>query len=115
MNLLNIALAAIPKQSIDWLQFDGLATDDRGREVASYKPAVPLQGSVQPVDARDYQQFGLDAKRQYFTVWASRPMDSVVRDGSPDRFEYAGMTLEAVGVTDWYEHHGWRSVLCVRI
>lgn len=114
-NLLNTAMGVIPKQSVEWLQFAGITTDDRGRETASYHDPVTVQASVQPVDSRDYQQFGLDASKRYFTIWASKPMESVTRDGSPDKFEYAGMTLEAVGNDDWLAHNGWRSILCVKI
>lgn len=116
MNLLNLAMTAIPTQTIQWIQYAGTVTDDRGRETATYRDPVPLQASVQPVSARDYEQFGLDASRQYYTVWASRPMQSVERSQSPDRFSYNGMDLEAVGMSgEWYAHNGWRAVMCVKI
>lgn len=114
-NLLNAALNTVPKQSIVWYQFDATTVDARGRETASYKVAVTIDASVQPVARRDYEQFGLDTSKAYYTIWASADMDSVARDGAPDKFEYSGMTLQAVGVTDWLSHNGWRQVICVKI
>lgn len=114
-NLLNIALQVIPKQSILWKKFVSTGEDDRGRSCAHYAEPVALQASVQPVTARDYQAYGLDLNRKYFTIWASAGMESVARNASPDRFTYAGMELEAVDNTDWLAHNGWRSILCVRL
>ena len=115
MNLLNIAMSVIPTQSIEWRKFISTAEDDRGRSCAHYAEPVTMQASVQPVTARDYQAYGLDLNRKYFTIWASAGMESVARNASPDRFSYAGMELEAVDNTDWLAHNGWRSILCVRL
>lgn len=114
-NLLRAALSVIPKQRVRWERFKENTVTDEGREVPTYYGAQYISASVQPVDIKDYEQFGLDASKKYFTIWASQDLKGTGRDRSPDRFTYDGLELEMVGHDNWYLHNGWGAALCIQI
>ena len=113
-NLLKIALSVLPKQPIEWQKFTGYTTDDRGREVATYADAVTLQGSVQPLEAKDYEAFGLDLNKRYYQVWSDALIKQTDRNQSPDKLSTDGMDLEVTSNTNWHQANDWGSLLCVQ-
>lgn len=114
-NLLALAQGVVGVQPVTWERFTGRAENAAGYSVNSYAPAVPIQGTVQPVPQALYQRLGLDFKREYVTLYTVAGVVSVGRDESGDRITHDGKTYLCESSTDWQAQAGWSSVLAVRV
>lgn len=114
-NLLGIAFGAIAQQTVQHLVATGRTQNSVGAWVTQYAPPVTLRVSWQPVDAKKYEQLGLDLAKEYHTIWMKAPAIGVQRGKSPDRFIEGGKLHEVVDVKDWYGQDGWVEVLVIDI
>jgi len=112
-NLLNIALAHLPRTKVLWHRFTG-RTLDLGTYINAYDEPVEVVGSLQAVDNERVKEWGLDETREYAVFYASRPMDHVQEGTSPDKIEANGIEYAVVSNADWYAQNGWRGVLLER-
>ena len=113
-NLLNIAAAAIPQQSLQWERFTGRELIG-GRWVSRYDAAKPIKGSIQAVDLRSYQQLGFDTAKRYWTLYTSHSVSMTGEDRAPDIVHWQGKRMEPIGETPWDGQDGWRTVYLVEI
>lgn len=113
INLLAIATQAIGTDTVMWSRFVSRERNALGNWVSTYDDPVAIRGSVQPVEARDYKELGLDMSRRYVTLFTSHDVQHVKRESSPDKFEWDGGLWEAQGGDDWHRQDGWREVILV--
>lgn len=113
LNLLAIASTAIATDTVQWSRFLSRTRDALGQWVSVYAEPEPIRGSVQPIEAREYQALGLDMAKRYVTLFTSHNVQHVKRESSPDKFEWNGAYWEAQGGDDWYQQDGWREVILV--
>lgn len=114
-NLLEDALDIIASQDVDLYRFVTRTKDARGVWVGSYAGPVPVQGSVQAVDRKHYQQMGLDFARTYVKFFTSEEVRNVQRDQTGDLFTYGGRWYQAESQTSWLDQDGWNDVLAVMV
>lgn len=114
-NLLNMALRVINPQGISLQRHTGRAKNGVGVFVDSYAAAVPVQGSVQPLDAKAYQMLGLDLAKKYVTVFTSTKVQTVERDKAGDLMTYDGLLYKAESNQDWTGQDGWGAYLFVKV
>lgn len=110
-----MALSVIGPQSVKWLQFDGMVTNAAGINVPTWKEAVEVSGSFQPVSGTLVQQLGLDMTKSYANFFASRVFNDVDRDKTGDRLIYGGRTYQVLSKTPWADQDGWEYTLCVEV
>ena len=116
INVLSMALTVIAPQTVLYYAFQGRVTNAAGLDVATYAtPVEDSQGSVQPVERKLYQQFGLDLRKSYVNWFVSRAILDVARDVSGDQFVYAGSRYQCQSITNWKSQDGWVQVLAVEI
>lgn len=114
-NLLNIALGVIGKQSILLSKFQSRVINGAGKWVNTYAAQIPVEGSWQPIDQRQYAQYGLDLQKQYFMFYTTEPIESVKRDTAPDIATRNGRKFETIGDTPWSDVDGWCSAMFVDV
>ena len=114
-NLLKKAFKVINKDSFIYRQFDSRSPNGIGIDVPSYKPDVPLKGSIQAVPRRLYQQHGLDWKKNYITIYSSNTIEGVNRDTSGDRIVFDGKLFQVLDENNWTPIDGWNGVMCVEV
>ena len=114
-NLLNVALGALPKTTVQWSAFVSMGEDNQGRPVPTFAAPVPITGSWQAVDAARMVQLGLNVTSVYRIFYVSKPVEGVARGTAPDRIEHNGELYDVLPNADWYAIIGWRSFLCVRL
>lgn len=114
-NLLEDALDIIATQDVDLYRFVSRAKDARGVMVGSYAGPIAVQGSVQAVDRKHYQQMGLDFARTYVKFYTSEEVRNVQRDQTGDLFTYGGRWYQAESQTSWLDQDGWNDVLAVMV
>lgn len=115
-NLLNTALRAIPKQSVDYYQFLSRETNEAGRDVSLYADAITLTGSFQAVSWDRIQFLGLDSEKEYVAFYTSNDLLNIERDTSGDQIGFQGKRYQIIGKpNDWVRQDGWNGVLCVKI
>jgi hypothetical protein len=114
-NLLGIAFGAIAQQTIQHLSAIGRTQNEVGAWVTEYAQAVDVRVSWQPVDAKKYEQLGLDLAKEYHTIWMKAPISGIQRGKSPDRFIEGAKLHEVVDVKDWYGQDGWVEILVIDI
>ena len=115
INVLSIAFGAIAQQVVKYIRNTGRTQNAVGAWVTAYAAPVDVRASWQPVDAKKYEQLGLDLMKEYHNVWLRVPVNGVQRGASPDRIAYAGRLHEVVDVKDWYGQDGWQEVLVIDI
>lgn len=114
-NLLALAQGVVGVQPVTWARMTGRAENGAGYTVATYAPAVAIQGTVQPVPQTKYQALGLDFNREYVTLYTPAGVVSVGRDESGDRIMYNGATYKCESSTDWSGQAGWVAVVAVKV
>lgn len=115
INLLGIAFGAIAQQSVYHLSATSRTQNAVGAWVTVYAPPVLHSASLQPVDAKKYEQLGLDLAKEYKNIWLKTPVVGIQRGKSPDRFISGGRLYEVADVKDWYGQDGWSEVLVIDI
>ena len=115
MNLLNMALTVIQRQSVQYYQYDGRTLNAVGQDVTTYLAPVTKVGSWQPIPRHLYEQLGLDLQKNYFNFYTSNDVLDVQRDVSGDQIVFEGSKYQCESNTEWYKLDGWKGVLCVYI
>ena len=113
MNILNMALTVIWRQTIQYYKYESRAINDVGQDVTTYYPVVDLVGSWQPVPRNLYIIYGLDLQRDYFTFYTSNNILDITRDVSGDQLSFMGRRYQVESDNDWYQLDGWKGVICV--
>lgn len=114
-NLLNMAMAAVGKQSFSYIKFSVRVNNDIGLDVATYDDPVAIMGQVQAVPRALFEKYGLDFQKNYLIFFVSKDVLDVERDVSGDQVQYASKKFQCLSKTDWYNQNGWVEVLTVEI
>lgn len=115
MSLLDLALRALPPQTVQHRAFVSRAENGVGDTVTTYAAPVSIQGSIQPVDSRLYQELGLNLARNYSILWTSANVRSTARDIDGDLVLFNGLTWLCESDRDWHGAQGFRKILCVEV
>lgn len=113
LNLFKLAATRIATDTVIWRPFVSRERNALGNWVSVYGEPVPIRGSVQPVEAREYQALGLDMSKRYVTLFTAHNLQHVKRESSPDKITWNGGLWEPVGGDDWLKQDGWREVILV--
>ena len=116
INVLGIAFGAIAQQTVRHLVATGRTQNAVGSWVTTYATPVAVRASWQPVDAKKYEQLGLDMAKEYHNIWLKSPVTGIQRGKSPDRFIGPDNRLhEVVVIKDWYGQDGWSEVMVIDV
>lgn len=115
INVLNIALSVMGKQSIQYYQNTSYSYGSTGKAVPVYASPVTILGSFQPVPRRLYAQFGLSFQKEYFIFYVSKDLIDIGRQEAGDRVVFNGRRYQCESVTDWFNIDGWVAMLCVEV
>ena len=115
MNLLNMALTVIQRQTVQYYQYSGRSLNAVGQDVTTYLSPVDIVGSWQPVPRNLYMVYGLDLQKDYYTFYTSNNVLDVTRDVSGDQVAFKGRRYQVESENDWYQLDGWTGVLCVNL
>src|SRR5580692_4896145 len=96
INLLNMALTIIAKQTLSYYQFVSRAPNAVGQDLTVYADPVNLVGSWQPVPRHLYDIYGLDLQKDYFTFYSSNNILDIQRDISGDQLIFMGKRYQVV-------------------
>jgi hypothetical protein len=113
INLLNMALTIIAKQTLQYYQFLSRGINAVGQDITVYNAPVDLVGSWQPVPRNLYEIYGLDLQKDYFTFYSSNNILDIQRDISGDQVSFMGKRFQVESSNDWYQLDGWKGMLCV--
>ncbi len=113
INLLNMALTIIAKQTVSYYQFISRSLNSVGQDIAVYASPINLVGSWQPVPRHLYEIYGLDLQKDYFTFYSSNNILDIQRDISGDQLVFMGKRYQVESSNDWYQLDGWKGMLCV--
>lgn len=114
-NLLNMAFGLIQPQRVEYRRFSGRTTNAAGIEVVTWANPVAIFGSLQPVDHKLLQQYGLELNKAYMTFYATQGFREPDRNRAGDRITYGNRTYQVEGLTPWLLQDGWSRVLCVEV
>ncbi len=114
-NLLNDALTLVCPEPFLLSRFNGTTTNDIGVDVRTYETPFVSQGSIQPVDRKFYEQFGLDFNKRHIQIWSSTDIEDIYRGRSGDQIGWNLRTWEVVGETEWFEIDGWQTIIAVQV
>lgn len=114
-NILNMALNIVGRQRVKWFKANGRVTNSVGLDVAAFDDAIPIYGSFQPVPRTMFVVLGLDFEKEYVNYYTSNRLTDIVRDKSPDEFEFEGSRYQVMSNTDWTKIDGWLGSMAVKI
>lgn len=114
-NILGLALTAIPVQQARLYRWKGRKTNDRGLDVNTFYLPEPLTGSIQPVDRKRYELYGLDSSKDYISIYSKSFASTVTHTENPDEVEYGGRRWRLVASADWHAPSDYSGMLAVDI
>lgn len=113
-NLLNQALSIIPKQKFTYCKYKSNTINEYGLKVDVYEEGIEFEGSVQAVDSKMYQQFGLDFSKEYIQIFSSLNIQNVNQhQESPDKIVWNDKNYLVVNCSDWFKQDGWTNIIAV--
>lgn len=115
MNLLGMASRLIAMQSVQYRIYTGATENAAGILVPTWAAAISVSGSLQPIDHRLLQQYGLDVTKRYMTFYTMQAMGEPERDRTGDRITYGGRTYQVESKTPWNLQDGWGRAICVEV
>jgi len=97
-------------------KFTGRTENNFGILVSTYASPVELIGvSIQPVNRKVYQQYGLDFQKNYITIWAPDDLQDLARDTSGDYITWNGRKWQLMSGRDWHAVDGWTTCIAVEV
>lgn len=114
-NLLGMALSVIQPQTLTHHAWAGRTTDDAGEYVTAYADPVDIEGSMQAVNKKLYQVYGLNLAKNYAQLYTAADVNPTARDRSGDLLQFGGRWWLAESDMNWTAQDGWRKMLCVEV
>lgn len=115
-NILGMALRVIVPQTVQWRAFVSRDENSVGDTIPVFADPVDIaQCSVQPVDKKLYQQFGLNLAKNYETLWTMGPVYPTARDRDGDIILFGGKTFQCESDRFWPDVGEYRRILMVEV
>lgn len=112
-NLLGVASRVIAMQTLQHRAFVSRAENAAGDTVSTFAAAVDIQGSVQPINKRLYQELGLNLTKNYVMLYTSAIVSPTTRDREGDLVSFGGKTWQCESDQNWAAIDGFTKMLCV--
>ena len=112
-NLLSIAARVISMQTLQHRAFVSRAENAAGDTVTTFAAPVDIQGSVQPINKRLYQELGLNLTKNYVMLYTSAAISPTSRDREGDLVSFGGKTWQCESDQSWAAIDGFTKMLCV--
>jgi len=114
-NLLGIALRVIQPQTLSHEAFVSREPNSAGDFVSVYAAPVDIQGSMQAVNKKLYQELGLNLAKNYSQLYTQANVQPTARDREGDRITFGGKVWLCESDMNWGVVDGWRKLLCVEV
>ena len=114
-NLLSIAARVIAMQTLQHRAFVSRAENAAGDTVSVFAAPVEIQGSMQPLSAKLYQELGLNLAKNYCLLYTSAAIDGTDRDREGDLILFGGKTWQCESSENWAKFDGFTKMLCVEV
>lgn len=112
-NLLSMAARVIAMQTLQHRAFVSRAENAAGDTVSTFAAPVAIQGSVQPINKRLYQELGLNLTKNYVMLYTSANVSPTTRDREGDLVSFNGKTWQCESDQSWACIDGFTKMLCV--
>ena len=114
-NLLSIASRVIRFETLGHRAFVSRSANSAGDFVSTFAESVDIQGSMQPIERKLYQQLGLNLSKNYATLYTSAALKATDRDREGDLITFAGKTWQCESDQNWAAMDGFTKMLCVEV
>lgn len=114
-NLLSIASRVIRFETLGHRAFVSRCANSAGDFVSTFAASVDIQGSMQPVQKRLYQELGLNLAKNYCILYTSATITPTGRDREGDLITFAGKTWQCESDQNWAAMDGFTKMLCVEV
>jgi len=114
-NLLSIAARVIAMQTLQHRAFVSRTENAAGDTVSTFAAPVDIQGSVQPINKRLYQELGLNLTKNYVMLYTSANVSPTTRDREGDLVSFNGKTWQCESDENWAKFDGFTKMLCVEV
>lgn len=114
-NLLGMALRVIRPQTMQMRAFLSRQENDAGDTIPVFAAPVNIQGSMQPVDKKLYQELGLNLSKNYSTLYVFGNVQPTARDRNGDLVLFGGSTWQCESDRNWSGVGEYRKILTVEV
>ena len=114
-NLLSIAARVITMQTLQPRAFVSRAENAAGDTVSIFAPPADIQGSVQPINSKLYQELGLNLAKNYVMLYTSARVSATTRDREGDLVSFEGKRWQCKSDQNWAGVDGFTKMLCVEV
>lgn len=112
-NLLSMAARVIAMQTLQHQAFVSRTENAAGDTVSTFAAPVDIQGSVQPINKKLYQELGLNLSKNYVMLYTSAAVSPTGRDKEGDLVSFGGKTWQCESDQNWSAIDGFTKMLCV--
>lgn len=112
-NLLSIAARVLRMQTLQHRAFISRTENSAGDTVSTFADPVEIQGSVQPLDKKLYQELGLNLTKNYVMLYTLASVSPTTRDREGDLVSFGGLTWQCESDQNWAAIDGFTKMLCV--
>ncbi len=114
-NLLSMASRVIRFETIGHRAFVSRTANAAGDFVSTFAASVDIQGSMQAVNKKLYQELGLNLAKNYAMLYTSATITPTSRDREGDLITFAGETWQCESDQNWAAMDGFTKMLCVEV
>jgi len=100
---------------IGWRAFVSRTANEAGDFISTFAASVDIQGSMQPINRKLYQELGLNLAKNYQMLYTSAAISPTVRDREGDLLTFAGKTWQCESDQSWGAIDGFTKMLCVEV
>jgi hypothetical protein len=114
-NLLSMASRVIRFETIGHRAFVSRTANAAGDFVSTFAASVDIQGSMQPLNKKTYQELGLNLTKNYVMLYTSATITPPIRDHEGDLLTFGGKTWQCESDQSWAAIDGFTKMLCVEV
>ena len=114
-NLLSMASRVLKFQTMGHRAYISRVRNSAGDFVSTFAPSVDIQGSMQPLNKKLYQERGLNLARNYQMLYTSARVLPTGEDREGDLLTYDGKTWQCKSDEGWSSVDGFTKMLCVEV
>jgi len=115
VNLLSAASRVIRFETIGHRAFVSRLANSAGDFISAFAPSVDIQGSMQPLNKKTYQELGLNLTKNYIMLYTSATVTPPIRDHEGDLLTFGGKTWQCESDQSWAAIDGFTKMLCVEV
>lgn len=114
-SIFGLASSVFNKNKFYIEKYKGRKITNEGYEVSEFNKGIKARGLVQPIQANQYKEHGLDFTRHYITIYTAQSVNPLTRVDNADRVIFNDEVYHVLSVKNWSVSADYIALICVRL